>query len=156
QKNMKQVILKVDPNADSKGSANDILKALGFESATHYQFCSLTNIDRDYPDIIDDLEKIWAEVDNEYDFPYFAHVSLGWDKNPRYQTFCPGIVRKNTPENVQKAFEKARDYADAHPGQPPLIVINSWNEWTETSYLQPDNLYGYGYLEACKKVFMES
>ncbi|MDD5603690.1 MAG: glycoside hydrolase family 99-like domain-containing protein, partial [Eubacteriales bacterium] len=82
QRNMKQAILKVDPDADTKGSANDILKALGFESATHYQFCSLTNIDRDYPDIIDDLEKIWAEVDNEYDFPYFAHVSLGWDKNP--------------------------------------------------------------------------
>ena len=30
----------------------------------------------------------------------------------------------------------------------PLITINSWNEWTETSYLQPDNIYGYGYLEA--------
>ncbi len=25
---------------------------------------------------------------------------------------------------------------------------NSWNEWTETSYLQPDDLYGYGYLNA--------
>ena len=37
----------------------------------------------------------------------------------------------------------------------PLITINSWNEWTETSYLQPDNLYGYGYLEAVKRVFAE-
>ena len=37
----------------------------------------------------------------------------------------------------------------------PMITINSWNEWTETSYLLPDNLYGYGYLEACKRVFSE-
>ena len=37
----------------------------------------------------------------------------------------------------------------------PLVTINSWNEWTETSYLQPDNVYGYGYLEAVKKVFMD-
>ena len=29
------------------------------------------------------------------------------------------------------------------------------NEWTETSYLQPDNVYGYGYLEAVKKVFVD-
>ena len=36
-----------------------------------------------------------------------------------------------------------------------LVTINSWNEWTETSYLQPDDLYGYGYLEAVKKVFKD-
>ncbi|HHU83636.1 MAG TPA: hypothetical protein GXZ23_00485 [Clostridiales bacterium] len=36
-----------------------------------------------------------------------------------------------------------------------LITINSWNEWTETSYLQPDNKYGYGYSEALKRVFKE-
>ena len=36
-----------------------------------------------------------------------------------------------------------------------LITINSWNEWTETSYLEPDNVYGYGYLKAVKKVFVE-
>ena len=34
-----------------------------------------------------------------------------------------------------------------------LITVNSRNEWTETSYLRPDDLYGYGYLEAIKKVF---
>jgi hypothetical protein len=43
--------------------------------------------------------------------------------------------------------------SDAHPAQPPLVTINSWNEWTETSYLQPDDLYGYGYLEAVRNVF---
>ena len=37
----------------------------------------------------------------------------------------------------------------------PFITVNSWNEWTETSYLQPDDLYGYGYLEAIKEVFTD-
>ena len=46
-------------------------------------------------------------------------------------------------------------YVDAHPGQAPLITINSWNEWTETSYLMPCTMFGYGYLEAVKKVFVE-
>ena len=49
----------------------------------------------------------------------------------------------------------AKAYVDSHPGLAPLITINSWNEWTETSYLQPDNKYGYGYLEAVKKVFVD-
>jgi hypothetical protein len=50
----------------------------------------------------------------------------------------------------------AKDYVDSHGElKAPLITVNSWNEWTETSYLQPDDLYGYGYLEAVKKVFTE-
>jgi hypothetical protein len=49
----------------------------------------------------------------------------------------------------------AKEYVDEHPNQPPLVTINSWNEWTETSYLLPDDLYGYGYLEAIKRVFLE-
>ena len=53
-----------------------------------------------------------------------------------------------------KAFLAARKYIDAHP-EPPLMTVNSWNEWTETSYLQPDDLYGYGYLEAIRSVFLE-
>jgi DNA-binding transcriptional MerR regulator len=40
-----------------------------------------------------------------------------------------------------------------HPEQHKLVTVNSWNEWTETSYLEPDNLNGYGYLEAVKRVF---
>jgi len=60
------------------------------------------------------------------------------------------LFKNNTPEQVRKALERAKQYAEAHPGQPPLITINSWNEWTEISCLQPDDLYGYGDLEAVK------
>jgi hypothetical protein len=47
----------------------------------------------------------------------------------------------------------AKSWVDVHPAQPPLITVNSWNEWTETSCLQPDDLNGYGFLEALKHVF---
>ena len=64
-------------------------------------------------------------------------------------------MKNNTPENFEKALRKAKMFADANPKQKPLITINSWNEWTETSYLQPCTMYGYGYLEAIKRVFVE-
>jgi hypothetical protein len=100
-----------------------------------------------------DVTKEWSLIEKTYDIPYFPHISVGWDNNPRFKNLTPDIVFNNTPENVQKAFEKAKDYVDKHPGQAPLITVNSWNEWTETSYLQPDDLNGYGYLEAVKKTF---
>ncbi|HBE76716.1 MAG TPA: hypothetical protein DDW65_02880 [Firmicutes bacterium] len=138
-----------------KATTDQIIKLVGFDSMTHYQFVHFTDIDRDYQEIIPDVLKEWARIENSYDMMYFPHISIGWDNNPRFMEFRKGIVKNNTPENVQLAFEKAKMFIDAHPGQPPLITINSWNEWTETSYLEPDDLNGYGYLEAIKKVFCE-
>lgn len=136
-----------------KATTNEVANLLGFNSLTHYQFVHFTDIDRDYNEIMKDVAAEWERIEKNYDVPYFPHISVGWDNNPRFKDFVKGIVTNNTPENVQQAFEQAKAYADAHPGQPPLITINSWNEWTETSYLLPDDLYGYGYLQAVKKTF---
>lgn len=139
----------------ASGTTSDIVSRLGFGSMSHYQFVHFTNIDRDYNEIMADVVKEWAEIEQTYSIPYFPHISIGWDNNPRFKEFRPGIVKNNTPDNVRKALGQAKAYADAHPGQAPLITVNSWNEWTETSYLQPDDLYGYGYLEAVRDVFVK-
>ena len=52
-------------------------------------------------------------------------------------------------------LRKAKKYLDNHPDRARLITVNSWNEWTESSYLEPDTKYGYGYLDAIKKVFVD-
>ena len=140
-------------DADAIETPADVVPRLGFDSITNYQYVHFTDIDRDYGEIMVDGEKEWARMDKEFPAPYFPHVSVGWDNNPRFETFRPGVVKNNTPEAVERAFLAARDYSDSHPDQPPLITVNSWNEWTETSYLQPDDLYGYGYLEAIRNVF---
>lgn len=136
-----------------KGIGKEIVEELDFDGITHYQFVHFTNVDRDYLDILKDVAKKWEEIDQDFRIPYYPHVSVGWDNNPRFEMFREGIVRNNTPENVEKALRIAKEYADNHPRQTPLITINSWNEWTETSYLMPCTMYGYGYLEAVKKVF---
>ena len=64
-------------------------------------------------------------------------------------------MKNNTPQNIKRGMEMAKAYLDSHPERTPLVTVNSWNEWTETSYLEPDDLYGYGYLEAIKEVFLD-
>ncbi|MFO7924838.1 MAG: glycoside hydrolase family 99-like domain-containing protein [Bacteroidales bacterium] len=140
-------------DGDNLGSQPDVIKQLGFDGITHYQFVHFVNIDRDYNEIMDDVVEEWTTLDEDYSIPYYAHVSIGWDNNPRFEMFRKGVVKNNTPENFEKALRKAKAFADDRPGQVPLITINSWNEWTETSYLQPCTMFRYGYLEAVKKVF---
>lgn len=134
-------------------TTSGLVEQLGFDSITNYQFAHLTNIDRDYAEVLADVEKEWQRIDTTYTVPYFPHVSIGWDNNPRFSGFRPGIVKNNTPERLKEALEKAKAYLERHPERPPLVTLNSWNEWTETSYLQPDDLYGYGYLKAVEEVF---
>ncbi len=137
------------------GNQKELVTELTFNGITHYQYVHFTGIDRDYNEINEEVYQEWERLDQEYQIPYYPHVSIGWDNNPRFEMFRPGIVKNNTPENFKKALIKAREYVDDHPNQAPLITINSWNEWTETSYLQPGTYYGYGYLEAVKAVFLE-
>ena len=128
---------------------------LGFDSATHYQFVHFLDVNRSYPELLPEVEEEWKRLESEFDFPYFPHVSVGWDNNPRFYQTLDTEMKDTTPENIEKALRMAKAYADRHPEQPPLITINSWNEWTETSYLEPDDRNGYGYLEAIKRVFAE-
>jgi len=144
-------------DAESSVNASEIdnlIMKTAPDSITHYHFCHYADMNRDYSEILSDAIEEWKRLDNKYDVPFFPHVSIGWDNNPRFKDLKPYITKNNTPEQIKKAFQAAKEYVDKHPNQPPLITINSWNEWTEASYLQPDDLHGYGYLEALKQVFV--
>ena len=137
------------------GSTRDIVPELGFDSMSHYQFVHFVNCNRTYAEVLPDVRREWERIDREYHVPYFPHVTVGWDNNPRYTKLVGPILRDNTPEQFEAGLRMAKEYVDTHELPVPLVTINSWNEWTEMSYLEPDDVYGYGYLEAIRRVFCE-
>ena len=137
------------------GSTRDIVPELGFDSMSHYQFVHFVNCNRTYAEVLPDVRREWERIDREYHVPYFPHVTVGWDNNPRYTRLVGPILRDNTPEQFEAGLRMAKEYVDTHELPVPLVTINSWNEWTEMSYLEPDDVYGYGYLEAIRRVFCE-
>ena len=101
------------------------------------------------------VKQEWQRIDETYDIPYFPHISVGWDNNPRFTDSTFPIMTETTPENIRQGFEAARTYVDTHQLPVPLVTVNSWNEWTEMSYLLPDDVNGTGYLDALRDVFMK-
>ena len=98
-----------------------------------------------------DIREQWDSI---FDIPVFPTVSIGWDDTPRFPAKGAAHVTRfnHSPTTFATYLQAAKQYADRHPNQPKFIMINAWNEWIEGSYLLPDRLNGYGYLEAVRDV----
>ncbi len=83
--------------------------------------------------------------------PYFPHVSMGWDGSPR--NYSMGMVLGNTPEKWRSFLRQTKEWLDRHPESKGIVTLNSWNEWVEGSYIEPDQRFGTGYLDAVRDVF---
>ena len=149
------------PDRDiNKGATSfELYDFLGINSVTSYNWGCNVNFDGDYTEVTNAYTEKLKSESEKLNIPFYPNISVGWDNNVRFHDFVPGVVENNTPENFKIACKKVKTFADESMKKgimkAPFITVNSWNEWTETSYLQPDDLYGYGYLEAIKEAFGE-
>jgi len=129
-----------------------LYKAIGANSITKYNWGGPHREDyiRWGVESMERREK-WDEA---LSIPYFPNASIGWDDSPRFpHKGKEHIVHLNkSPEAFSSFLQKAKDYCDEHPEEPNLITVFSWNEWVEGGYLLPDIKYGFGHLEAVRKV----
>ncbi len=95
--------------------------------------------------------------------PYYPNVTMGWDVSPRsvqseiYENVGYPFtnVMYGAPAQFEAALRNAREFLGSGQATGQMLTLNAWNEWTEGSYLEPDQRHGYAYLEAVKKVFKE-
>jgi lipopolysaccharide biosynthesis protein len=95
-------------------------------------------------------------------FPFTAHlpqpvehipgrlhpsVQPNWDNTPR--SGRRGVVALDSaPDKFAVHLTEALRWASRSPSDEQLCVIKSWNEWAEGNYVEPDERFGRGWLEA--------
>jgi hypothetical protein len=158
--------VQILPSEQAISSPTEMLAALGFDSVTSYVWIHHVPLETfpvtPYADVLQAYLRFWQNAQHTYGLPYFPNASAGWDSSPRTvqsdiftnagYPFTP-VLGGATPAAFQNALMEIRARMDADPKTPPILTINSWNEWTEGSYLEPDTLNGWGYLEAIRSVF---
>lgn len=76
-------------------------------------------------------------------------VTTDYDNTPRKGnkgTLLSGVTPEIFKENFAKLYDKSLKNGDE------FIFINAWNEWGESSYLEPDTQWKYSFLEAVRDI----
>lgn len=134
---------------DHSQTQDNTVSALGFDSLTNYQWCHYVTPSGPYKAWAEKAITAWEGWAKEFSVPFYPHVSVGWDTNPRYHKLCD-LITGNTPELFEGYMRQAFAFVDKHKCSPKLVTVNSWNEWSESSYLEPDTVHGARYLEAIR------
>lgn len=136
-----------------------------FQAASIVKYCDLINDEiqfacdkfsgeiYSYKDVV---EKEIYKKNYEKEKLYHSIFPM-WDNTPRRNNRNATIFHEATPELYKQWLkELINDNKKRIDIDDNLGFINSWNEWGEGSYIEPDKYYGYAYLNATKEAIEES
>lgn len=72
----------------------------------------------------------------------------GWDHSPRSSERAV-IYTNNTPKYFEKHCEEALNAIKDKKHK--IAILKSWNEWGEGNYMEPDLVYGRGFINALNR-----
>jgi len=151
----------------------DELRDAGYASTTTY---NVTGSGKAGPDLIDRYEDLieahrqhWGKMSGT-SLPHCPVVTVGWDVTPRCEKTVPWpfppsplsgnwdypyghVVVGNTPELFGRLCGYGLQHCRTASPEPYAVFVNAWNEWTEGSFLLPEERYGTAYLEALRETF---
>ena len=125
----------------------------GFSAYTGWNFAAVrTEKSLDYDTMVQTyLEYYEASKKTEEIIPYLIPVSPGHDSRPWHGE--KAYVRENpTPEKFEGMLEGAKKLAVGKTKGPRIIMIMSWNEFAEGSYIEPTVKWNFKYLESIQRV----
>jgi len=159
--------VKLLPGQSEIANLPELLDSLRIDSTTSYVWIHHTEFSKTFTTEYGDIKRAYeiyrATAAKQMGRPYFPNVTVGWDSTPRAcQTDnyrlgeypFTSVIVNNTPDAFRAALESAKSFAIGNlPLNKRLITLNSWNEWTEGSYLEPDTVNGLVYLDAVREAF---
>jgi hypothetical protein len=93
------------------------------------------------------IQKYYVEEDTWENV--YPTIIPNWDRSPRSGKDA-AIWYKSTPELFKKHVEEALEIVKNKKDEHKIIFLQSWNEWGEGNYIEPDIVFGRKYL-ACLK-----
>jgi hypothetical protein len=70
-----------------------------------------------------------------------------------------GSIWKIPPKEFEGLLRQAKDFVGTLPANElgsRMLLLDNWNEWGEGHYLAPYTEYGFGYVDAVRKVFSDA
>lgn len=79
-----------------------------------------------------------------------------WDNTAR-KIYSGCFIFESSPKLYKKWLKGCIDWTkENNKKDEQFIFINAWNEWAEGAHLEPDQKYGYAYLQATKEALEET
>jgi len=152
------------PNPTSGIKVDALTAALGIDSRSGHGW-TWQEPDfpcRDYELVAGSNMQKYAHYSRDFQLPYNPAVCVGWDPSPRtvqseiYENIgypFTSILSNSTPSQFEKILHRAKEFMDSETYTGNMLFLHSWNEWTEGTYLEPDEENRFGYLEAIRRIF---
>lgn len=99
----------------------------------------------DYKKIMENFHLPIEEAEN-----IFPQILPRFDRTPRAGRNAR-IYVNSTPELFADSVEHALKVVEKKNYEHKILFLQSWNEWGEGNYMEPDLKFGHGYLEALKR-----
>ena len=156
------------PNLESSAELFQSLFDLGFDAVNSFGRRRGEMLSRGkYKDLVKTvLRKVGIPVgDASYDYAktvsgffapedkwenVFPTILPNWDRSPR-AALRDGIYTNATPQKFKAHILQAMDIVKEKNFEHQIIILKSWNEWGEGNYVEPDQEFGHGWLDAIKE-----
>ena len=106
--------------------------------------------------IVVDYDKVWKAILSRVpkDDKMLPGAFVDWDNTPRYGKKGK-VIQGAHPDKFYKYMKQQIIHA-RDDYKKDMLFLFAWNEWAEGGYMEPDEKYQYGYLEALKKALEET
>lgn len=77
-----------------------------------------------------------------------------WDRTPRAGSKTEFLIN-SSPGKFQSTIEEALSYLKDKTSEHRILFLKAWNEWGEGNYVEPDQQFGHGWLDAIRNAINE-